>query len=116
MSSSSTSPAVLRCVAARVRRAVEAEEEQTPGTPDRSGRLDGSCSENRLTASYRSAARRLRGRYADDPVRLQHSLLELARREDARREEAGRRAHLAVRALHGMVDGEAAERFATLVG
>src|SRR4051794_33162275 len=112
MSSSTTSQTVLRCVAARVMRGPAG---RAPDARGRSSPLEGTGSEDRSTASYRSAARRLRGRFAGDPVRLQHSLLNLARREDAHREEAGRRLYPAVRALHGMVDGEAAERFARLV-
>src|SRR3954462_15951172 len=112
MSSSTTSQTVLRCVAARV---MPGPAGRGPAATGRSSPLEGTGSEDRSTAAYRSAARRLRGRFAGDPVRLQYSLLSLARREDARREEAGRRTHPTVRALHGMVDGEVAERFARLV-
>lgn len=105
----------LRCVAARVMRAL-AQAPDAPGTCNATGRGNGSISPS--TSSYRSAARRLRGRFADDPVRLQHALLDLARREDAGRAAParGRRMEPAVRPLQDIVDGEAAARFAVMVG
>jgi hypothetical protein len=108
--SSSTSRAVLRCVAARV---VRGPAPEAPGASKPPGHDDASIGPS--TAPYRAAARLLRGSFASDPVRLQRSLLELARREDARRDAASRRADPVVSALHGMVNGEAAERFAELV-
>jgi hypothetical protein len=64
---------------------------------------------------YRAAARRLRGRFAGDPVRLQRSLLELARREDASSKDADGRVGPPVRPLQGLVDGTASERFGAMV-
>jgi hypothetical protein len=87
-----------------------------PGT--RSGR---GCEDDPIppsTTAYRSAARRLRGRFANDPARLQRALRDLARREDANRAASalrGRHPEPAVQPLQDIVDGEAAARFAFLV-
>src|SRR6266480_373090 len=104
--SSPTSRAVFRCVAARV---VRGRVPAAPGTLNAPTHTNESIDPS--TASYRAAARRLRGRFAGDPVRLQHSLRDLARREDAGQVSTNRCADQAVRALRGMVDEEAAERF-----
>src|SRR5438270_237467 len=101
------SRAVQQCVAARVSRAADAD------APE--GFRQNGQSIDRMTAPYRSAARRLRGRFAGDPVRLQRSLLDLARREDARRDHAERRTTPAVGPLPALADGQTIERFAALV-
>jgi hypothetical protein len=66
-------------------------------------------------APYRSAARRLRGRLAGDPVRLHRSLMDLARREDARRAHAERRTAPPVGPVPTLADGDAADGFTALV-
>ena len=105
------SPAVQRCVAARVLRGAGADAPVASGSS-----LHLRESIDRTTAPYRSAARRLRGRFARDPVRLQRSLQELARREDARRGDAHRPSGPPASPLSNLVDGDSAERFAALVG
>jgi hypothetical protein len=102
-----SSRAVQQCVAARVPRAADAD------APE--GFRQNGHSIDRTTAPYRFAARHLRGRFAGDPVRLQRSLLDLARRQDARRGHARRRESPVIPTLPNMPDGDVADRFAARV-
>jgi hypothetical protein len=101
------SRAVQQCVAARVPRGPEADAPE--GFPQNGHSIDGT------TAPYRSAARRLRGRFAGDPVRLQRSLLDLARREDARTDHARRSESPVLPTLPNVPDREVADGFAARV-